>query len=98
MNPWKFRLILYCHRKLNRYHRNADWVSSGISTGGVVAVGRVEEDEHKKGNWWLADSLCKDIDYYLSKSTYSGDTCSSVPYLNTTSYSPGFGKAKLFIW
>ena len=29
----------------------------GAFAGGVEAVAGVEEDEHKKGNWWLADSL-----------------------------------------
>ena len=33
----------------------------GAFAGGVKAVAGVEEDEHKKGNWWLADSLCKYI-------------------------------------
>ena len=33
----------------------------GAFARGVEAVAGVEEDKHKKGNWWLADSLCKYI-------------------------------------
>ena len=42
MNPWKFRLIVYCHRKLNRYHRNADHVSSEMSTRSPQSILRPE--------------------------------------------------------
>ena len=36
MNPWKIRLIVYYHRKVNRCHRNADRESSGISNTAMI--------------------------------------------------------------
>ena len=54
---------------------DADEDDVGFAEGGAVGVDAadaffegdvfgfgVEEDEHKKGNWWLADSLCKGKD------------------------------------
>ena len=36
-----------------------EFAVGGAFAGGVVAVAVVDEDEHKIGNWWLADSLCE---------------------------------------
>ena len=54
---------------------DADEDDVGFAEGGAVGVDAAdaffegdvfgfgdEEDEHKKGNWWLADSLCKGKD------------------------------------
>ena len=42
----------------------------GAFAGGVEAVAGVEEDEHKKGNWWLADSLCKGKELFYDHILY----------------------------